>query len=255
MNKILQSVAWWGFVPDKLSPKEFVRAVAESGFAAIDLVPQEYWPLVTSFGLTIASSEAHASITLGINRYDQHDRIEREICTRLALAQEWRIPNLICFSGNRSGLSDADGIEIAAAGLARVTDAAENAGITLVLELLNSKVDHPDYQADHTQWGLQVCKRVASPRVKLLFDIYHMQIMEGDIIRTIQANYSMIGHYHTAGNPGRNDLDETQEINYPAVWRAIAATGYRGYIAHEFVPKGDAIKALQTTYSQCAACL
>jgi hydroxypyruvate isomerase len=255
MNNILQSVAWWGFVPEKLSPEQFVRAVAETGYAAIDLVPQEYWSLVTSYGLAISSSEAHASITLGLNRYDQHERIEHEIRTKLALAQEWCIPNLICFSGSRSGLSNDDGIDIAAAGLVRVAAAAEGAGITLVLELLNSKVDHPDYQADHTQWGVQVCQRVDSPRVKLLYDIYHMQIMEGDIIRTIQAVHPLIGHYHTAGNPGRNELDETQEINYPAVWRTIAATGYRGYMAHEFIPKGDPVEALQTTYRQCAACL
>lgn len=255
MNNILQSVAWWGFVPDKLSPEQFVRAVAETGYAAIDLVPQEYWPLVTSYGLGIASSDAHASITLGLNRYDQHERIEQEIRAKLDLAQEWRIPNLICFSGSRDGLSDADGIESTAAGLLRVAAAAEAAGITLVMELLNSKVDHPGYQADHTQWSVQVCQRVDSPRVKLLYDIYHMQIMEGDIIRTIQAIHPLIGHYHTAGNPGRNELDETQEINYPAVWQAIAATGYRGYIAHEFVPKGDPVEALQVTYRQCAACL
>lgn len=255
MSKILQSVAWWCFVPDKLTPDQFVRAVAEAGYSAIDLAPQAYWPLVTAHGLAISASEAHASITLGLNRSDQHDRIQREIRARLALAEKWHIPNLICFSGNRDGQTDGLGIEITAAGLARVASAAESAGVTLVLELLNSKVDHPDYQADHTAWGIQVCQRVASPRVKLLYDIYHMQIMEGDIIRTLRTAQALISHYHTAGNPGRNDLDQAQEINYPAIFRAIVATDYTGYIAHEFVPKGDPVLALQTTFAYCAACL
>ncbi len=255
MGKISQSVAWWCFVPDKLTPEQFVRAVAAAGYSAIDLAPQVYWPLVTAHGLTISATEAHASITLGLNRSDQHDRIEHEIRARLALAEKWRIPNLICFSGTRDGQADGLGIDITAAGLARVASAAESAGVTLVLELLNSKVDHPDYQADHTVWGMQVCQRVASPRVKLLYDIYHMQIMEGDIIRTLRTAQTMISHYHTGGNPGRNDLDEAQEINYPAILRAIVATDYTGYIAHEFVPKGDPVLALQTTYAHCAACL
>ena len=142
-----------------------------------------------------------------------------------------------------------------AAGLARVAPAAADAGVTLVLELLNSKVDHPDYQADHTAWGVQVCRAVGASHVKLLYDIYHMQLMEGDIIRTIQAAHPFIGHYHTAGNPGRNDLDDEQELNYPAILRAIRATGYMGYIGHEFIPEGDPAVALHTTFKQCAACL
>jgi len=255
MGQISQSVAWWCFVPDKLTPDQFVRAVADAGYSAIDLVPQAYWPLVTAHGLTLSAVEAHASLTLGLNRVDQHDRIEHEIRARLALAEQWHIPNLICFSGNRDGQSDDAGAESTAAGLARVAAAAESVGVTLVLELLNSKVDHPDYQADHTLWGMQVCRRVASPRVKLLYDIYHMQIMEGDIIRTLRTAQEIIGHYHTAGNPGRNDLDEEQEINYGAILRTIAGTGYTGYIAHEFIPKGDPVLALQTTFAYGAACL
>jgi hydroxypyruvate isomerase len=259
MGKITQSVAWWCFVPGKLTPDQFVRAVAEAGYSAIDLAPEAYWPLVTAQGLALSAVEGHASITLGLNRADQHDRIEREIRARLAVAEKWHIPNLICFSGSRDGQADergdAFGIENSASLLARVAGAAESAGVTLLLELLNSKVDHPGYQADHTAWGMQVCQRVASPRVKLLYDVYHMQIMEGDIIRTLTSAQAMIGHYHTAGNPGRNDLDEAQELNYPAILRAIAATGYTGYIAHEFVPKGDPVLALQTTFAFCAAWL
>ena len=253
MSKILQSVAWWCFVPGKMSPEAFVRAVAEAGYAAIDLAPQEYWQLIADHGLALSATDGHASITIGLNRVDQHDRIKREIQARLALAEKWHIANLICFSGSREGQGDERGIETTAAGLARVSDAAESAGVTLVLELLNSKVDHPGYQADRTAWGVEVCQSVASPRVRLLYDIYHMQIMEGDLIRTLLGAQSVIGHYHTAGNPGRGDLDDAQEINYPAVLRAIAATGYAGYIAHEFIPKGDPVAALQAAFALCAA--
>ncbi len=148
--------------------------------------------------------------------------------------------------------SDEAGAEITADGFARVAKQAELAGIDLALELLNSKVDHPDYQADHTAWGLQVCRAVASPRVKLLYDIYHMQIMEGDIIRTIRSAKDYIGYYHTAGNPGRQDLDEDQELYYPAILRAIKETGHTGYMTHEFIPKGDPAIALKSTFKESA---
>src|SRR5258708_6043749 len=226
MINIAQAVAWWPFVPAKMSPETFVRAVAEAGYAAIDLAPQEYWPLITSHGLALSAVGGHGSIALGLNRADQHDRIEGELRAQLALAARWHIPNLICFSGSRESQSDEQGIELSAAGLARVAPAAEAAGVTLVLELLNSKVDHPGYQADHTAWGVRVCEAVGSPRIKLLYDIYHMQIMEGDIIRTIREHHAWFGHYHTAGNPGRNEIRATQELNYPAIVPAIPATGH-----------------------------
>ena len=253
MTKIAQAVAWWCFVPAKLSPEAFVRAVAEAGYGAIDLAPQEYWPLIRDHGLALSAVGGHGSIAVGLNRPDQHDRIEGELRAQLALAEQWHIPNLICFAGSRDSLSDEEGIEQTAAGLARVAPAAEAAGVTLVLELLNSKVDHPGYAADHTAWGVAVVERVGSPRVKLLYDIYHMQIMEGDVIRTLQGAQKHIAHYHTAGNPGRHDLDDEQEIYYPAVLRAIVGTGYAGTIAHEFVPKGDPVQALKATFKMCAA--
>jgi hydroxypyruvate isomerase len=251
MSLILQSVAWWCFVPEKLTPEQFVRAVAETGFSGIDLVPPEYWSLVLDQGLAISAIAAHQPLTIGLNRLDQHDRLEQEIGARITQAQRLGSGNLICFSGNREGLDDAKGAEVTAVGLARVAPLAEEAGVTLVLELLNSKVDHPDYQADHTEWGMKVCQSVSSPRVKLLYDIYHMQIMEGDIIRTIRAAHEMIGHYHTAGNPGRNELDQSQELYYPAILQAVKDTGYTGYIAHEFVPKGDPIASLRTVFQAC----
>ena len=201
----------------------------------------------------IASHGGHQSISSGLNDVTQHDRIEAEIHKNLALAVKYEIPNLIVFSGERrAGLSEAEGAENCAVGLRRVAKAAEDAGVTLVMELLNSKVDHRGYQCDRSAWGIQVCESVGSPRVKLLYDIYHMQIMEGDIIRTIQEGHAHFGHYHTAGNPGRRDMDDTQELNYPPILRAIAATGYDGYVGHEFIPKGDPVTALRAAFDLCA---
>src|SRR5262249_20013204 len=157
----------------------------------------------------------------------------------LALAQRWQIPILICFSGNRAGLDDEAGIETTALGLARVARAAEDAGVTLALELLNSKIDHPDYQCDRTAWGLAVIEHVGSPRVKLLYDVYHMQVMEGDVMRTVAAHHDAFAHYHIAGNPGRHEPDQSQELWYPAIYGAIAATGYDGYVGMEFIPTGE----------------
>lgn len=255
MNSISQSVAWWCFVPEKLTAEQFVSAVAATGYKAVELVPREYWSLVTDHGLAISAIAAHQPLTVGLNKRDLHDRLEDEIKAGIETARRLKIPNLICFSGNRNGLDDQAGAENTAEGLARVAPAAEVAGITLALELLNSKIDHPDYQADHTAWGVQVCRTVASPRVKLLYDLYHMQIMEGDIIRTIRSIKDYISHYHTAGNPGRNDLDDDQELFYPAILRAIKETGHEGYVTHEFVPKGDPVTALKTAFETCAVYL
>ena len=252
MSTISQSVTWWSFVPEKLTPEKFVDAVAEAGFKAVELVPPEYWSLVKDRGLAISAIAAHQPLTIGLNRRDLHDRLEDEIRLSIANARRLNIPSLICFSGNRNGLNDEAGAEITAEGFARVAREAEIAGIDLALELLNSKVDHPDYQADHTAWGLQVCRTVASTRVKLLYDIYHMQIMEGDIIRTIRSAKDYISYYHTAGNPGRNDLDEDQELYYPAILRTIKETGHAGYITHEFIPKGDPVMALKSAFQECA---
>ena len=161
------------------------------------------------------------------------------------------MPNLITFFGNRRGMPDAEAMANCVAGLNRLKGAAEEHGVTLCVELLNSKVDHKDYQGDHTSFGLEVVKAVGSPRVKLLFDIYHMQIMEGDIIRTVQQNHEWIGHYHTGGVPGRHELDETQELNWRAVSTAIAGTGYTGYVAHEFVPTRDPLTSLREAVTLC----
>ena len=252
---ITQSVSWWCYVPGLLAADEFVAAVKRAGFVAIDLVPPEHWARVRDGGLQISSAVGHASIELGLNRAEQHARIAQELGANIALTTQWGIPNLVCFSGSRHSATDAEAAHITAAGLARVSGAATAAGVTLLLELLNSRVDHPGYQADRTDWGLQVCRLADAACVRLLYDIYHMQIMEGDVIRTIERAIGSIAHFHTGGNPGRNDLDSSQELCYPAILAAIARTGFEGFVAHEFIPKGDPYQALQRTFAECAQAL
>jgi hydroxypyruvate isomerase len=235
-----------------------IAAAAEIGYAAVELWDRFQQPFDAILeaagenGLTVASMNGHSPLTDGLNRRANHDRLRDEILASIETAQAEGIPNLICFSGNRyEGVSDEEAIGITAEGLDLVKAAAEDAGVTLVLELLNSKVNHPGYQCDHTAWGVSVIEKVGSPNVKLLYDIYHMQIMEGDLIRTIKDAVAHIGHFHTAGNPGRRDLDDAQEINYKAVMDAIASTDYAGFVAHEFTPKADKVAALEAAFKLC----
>ena len=251
MTCIKQSVSWWCFVPEKLSPEALVKTAADIGYEAIELAAPEYWQLIKDHGLTIASFSGHQSIPDGLNRRENGSRIEAELRASIQQAEKWNIPNVIVFSGNRNGLDDSLGAEITAENLRRVSKVAEDAGVNLVIELLNSKVDHPNYQCDRTAWGVKVCQMVDSPRVKLLYDIYHMQIMEGDVIRTIRDNHSYFAHYHTAGNPGRNEIDDTQELNYRPIMQAIVDTGYSGYVGQEFIPKGDSIASLKQAFDIC----
>jgi hydroxypyruvate isomerase len=251
MAKLKNSLAWWCFNRPGVDPRRFFATAKQIGYAAMELLPRDLWDVARDEGLVIASHGGHVSLTDGLNRRENHNHIEDEINEMLEQAVKYQIPNLIVFSGNRRGLSDTEGAENTIEGLRRVAPAAEAKGITLVMELLNSKVDHHDYQCDHTSWGVQVIKRVNSPRVKLLYDIYHMQIMEGDIMRTLRENIGFIGHIHTAGNPGRADMDQTQELYYPAIVRTIVEAGYAGYVGHEFVPKGDPVEAIRATYKMC----
>lgn len=235
-----------------MTPEAIIEAAAGTGYGGVEFAPPEYWQAVQDRGLTLTAINGHASLTEGLNRRENHAGIEREILTNLDHAARRGIANLICFSGNRYvGVDDDTGAAITAEGLARVAGAAEDAGVTLVLELLNSKVNHPGYQCDHTAWGVRVCEAVNSPRVRLLYDIYHMQVMEGDIIRTIQQHHAWFGHYHTAGNPGRHDLDDAQELQYPAIMRTVAATGYTGFVGQEFLPKGEPVAALRHAFALC----
>lgn len=247
---IRHSISWWCF-ESLMPPEKLISTAVELGFDGIELVEQQHWDAIRDAGLEIAAVVGHESLGDGLNKVANHDRIEREIIENLKLAEDYSIRRLICFTGNRHGESDERGLEVTAEGLRRVAKAAEEADVYLALELLNSKVNHVGYQCDRTEWGVEVVKRVASPRVGLLYDIYHMQIMEGDLIRTIQDNHDHFAHYHTAGNPGRNNLDETQEIYYPAVISAIRDTGYNGYVGHEFIPVGNPVEALKNALQVC----
>ncbi len=251
MASFKQSFAWWAFGRNVADPVGFLRAARAIGYQGVELLPHELWDAARDAGLTIVS-EGAGQIARGLNRRAHHDEIEAEVKAKLELAVRYGVPNLIVFSGNRGGLSDEVGALVTAEGLRRLAPLAEAAGVTLVLELLNSKVDHPDYQCDHTAWGVLVMNLVNSPRVKLLYDIYHMQIMEGDIIRTIRdVAAPWIGHVHTAGNPGRRDLDDAQELWYPPIMRTLQEIGYTGFVGQEFIPKGDPLEALAAAYRLC----
>ncbi len=247
-----QSYCGWTFSGRGVSDEELLQQAKAIGYDGVELIGEALFGQAQDLGLKIVSHGGQQNIDLGWNDLSLHSDLEAQVHSRLALAQKYGILNLIVFSGSRRpGLSDEEGLENTALGLSRIAPAAEEAGVTLLLELLNSKRDHIGYQCDRTAWGAEVCRRVGSKRVKLLYDIYHLQIMEGDLIRTMEENHGEIGHYHTAGNPGRRDLDQAQEINYPPLFRTIAATGYTGFIGHEFMPKGDPIAALQSAYDLC----
>jgi len=247
-RKLRQSVCRW--IYNKIPIDDFCEKVAGMGLSAIDLLTPNEWPSCKKSGLVCSMAYGPKSMQIGhgLNRREHHDAFVSECETWLPRVAEAGIPNVIVFSGNRQGQDDATGIANCIAGLTRLAPLAEKAGVTLCFEYLNSKVDHKDYAFDRMQYGLEVCRGVASPRVKILYDIYHAQIMEGDVIRTIRDHIDHIGHFHTGGVPGRNDIDDTQELNYPAVCRAILATKYDGFVAHEFIPKQDPL----ATLSRCA---
>jgi hydroxypyruvate isomerase len=249
-RRIKQSFVWGTFARG-VPPEQLIREAAATGYASIEMGPREHWDRIRDAGMQIAIFVGHASLADGMNDRKNHDRIEKELLASIEVAGRYQIPSILCLSGNRRGKSDEEGIENTVACFRRVVKAAEEKKINLCLEVLNSKVDHPDYQADHTAWAVEVCRRAGSPAVRVLDDLYHMQIMEGDLIRTIQKHHEYIAHFHTAGNPGRRDLDETQEVYWPAVMRGIAATGYTGYVGHEFTPKGDPLEAMRKTFRLC----
>ena len=255
--RIKQSVCYPMFQKPGTSLPDLFKTAAGIGYAAVELWGRgaDFEEVVTAAKknkLVVASMCGHTALGDGLNKRSNHDRIEKELRESIDIAARCGIPGVICFSGNRQPFqSETDAIDATAAGLRRVAPYAEQKGVNLNVELLNSKVNHPGYQCDHTAWGVAVCEKVDSPRVKLLYDIYHMQIMEGDVIRTIRENIRWIGHFHTAGNPGRNDFDDTQELNYAGICRAIAATGYEYYVGHEFAPKNDMTAALQQAFAIC----
>jgi hydroxypyruvate isomerase len=257
-GRIRQSVCRWCYQDMPLD--QLCAAASQMGLKGVDLLNPEEYEVPRRFGLICTMAYASGgTIADALNRTENHAAIEAGFRTNIPLAARAGIPNVITFSGNRRGMSDDEGARNAIAGLNRVKKIAEDNGVTICLELLNSKVNHPDYMADHTAWGVRVMEAVNSPRVKLLYDIYHMQIMEGDLIATIRENISAtvsppvswIGHFHTGGVPGRHELDNTQEVQWDGVMRAIADTGFQGYVAHEFLPTRDPLASLRAAVDLC----
>jgi len=247
-GRINQSVCKWCY--GRLSLDQLCVAAAKMGLKAIDLLRPGEFETIKKYGLMCSMVSTH-SLTRGLNNKKYHAECLAKIRSAIDAAAAYGFPNVISFSGNREGIPDDVGIENAVEALKQVVGYAEKKKVTICLEYLNSKVNHKGYMFDHMSWGVEVCKRVGSDRVKILYDIYHAQIMEGDIIRTIRTYKDYIGHYHTGGNPGRNEIDETQELYYPAIMRAIAETGFTGYVAHEFIPKRDPLTSLVQAVKLC----
>ncbi|MCX6895018.1 MAG: TIM barrel protein [Verrucomicrobia bacterium] len=241
----------------KISIEDACIAGKAMGLVALDLVGPDDFPTLKKHGLvcamvTFPQKDGIGGIPKGFNRLEHHDKLVELYEPRLKETADAGFPNLICFSGNRAGLDDEKGLENCALGLKRLMPLAEKLKVTLCMELLNSKRNHKDYQCDHSAWGVELAKRVGSERFKLLYDIFHMQIMEGDICDTIKDNHPYFAHYHTAGVPGRHEIDETQELNYPRIMKAIVDTGYKGYVAQEFGAKSpDRIGALRKAVQLC----
>ena len=248
-GRINHSVCKWCY---NMPLADLCKNAAAFGLTSVELLNPDEWPVAKQHGLTcaVASFVKSNPIPRGFNRLENHDSIIKELEERLPLVKEAGLPNQIVFSGNRAGQDDKEGIKNCIVGLKRITPLAEKLGVTIVMELLNSK-DHTDYQCDHTSYGVAICEGVASERFKLLYDIYHMQRMEGDVIDTIRKHAKHIGHYHTGGVPGRAEIDETQELNYATIMQAIVETGYTGFVGQEFIPRHDPMTSLRKAVEIC----
>jgi len=247
-GRINQSVCGWCY--RDISTEELGAHAAKIGLKGMDLVRPEDFPILKKYGLVGTMTPSHG-IKKGLNRPGNHEEICAQIEESIEATAQAGYPNVICFSGNREGMDDEEGLENCVIGVKKVVGLAEKKGIILNMELLNSKVNHPDYMCDRTRWGAELARQVGSPNFKLLYDIYHMQVQEGDVIATIREYSEYIGHYHTAGVPGRHELDETQELYYPAIMNAIVETGFQGYVAHEFVPTHDPLLLLNHGAKVC----
>lgn len=250
-GRINHSVCKWCY--GKIPLDEFCQAAKPIGLQSVELLEVKDFPTLKKYDLICAMvSGVPGGITSGLNRTENHDKIVAYFEETVPVVAEHGFPNIICFSGNRGGMDDQQGLENCAMGLKRIARIAEKHKVTVCMELLNSKRTHKDYMCDHTAWGVDLVKRVGSERFKLLYDIFHMQIMEGDMCDTIRENHQYIGHYHTGGVPGRAEIDDTQEIRYPSVMKAILETGFKGFVAQEFVPKRpDAIASLNQGVQIC----
>lgn len=249
-GNIHQSVSQWCYGDIPL--EDFAKACAGMGIQSIELLQEKDWAVVKKYGLKCAVGYAtDYGIPKGFNRLENHEKLIADYTAMIPKAAAAGVPSLICFSGNRDGLSDNDGLINCAIGLKKIMPLAEKHGVNIIMELLNEN-NHKDYQCSHTSWGAALCEMVGSDRFKLLFDIYHMQIMDGNVIYNINKYQKYIGHYHTGGVPGRNEIDETQELNYPAIMKAIVKTGYTGFVGHEFVPtKKDKLESLRQGVQIC----
>jgi hydroxypyruvate isomerase len=253
-GSINHSVCRWTY--DFLKLDVLCATAKKIGFSAIDLIGPKEWDILKANGIySSMCNGAEIGLTKGWNDKQYHSTLIQNYTGHIDLVAKAGYKNLICFSGNRNGMDDETGMKNCVDGLKQIMGAAEKSGVIIQMELFNSKVDHKDYMCDKSAWGVELCKRIGSPNFKLLYDIYHMQINEGDVIRTIQDNHQYFGHYHTAGVPGRHEIDESQELFYPAIMKAIAATGYKGYVAQEFIPTGktesEKIKALKKAVRLC----
>jgi hydroxypyruvate isomerase len=250
-GNIKHSVCHWTY--NFLSLDELCKTVKDIGFAAIDLVGPKDWATLKKYGIySSMCNGAEISLTEGWNDKQYHATLIKNYTDHIDLVSKAGYKNLICFSGNRKGMDDQTGLKNCSEGLKQIMAAAEKKGVVIQMELLNSKVDHKDYMCDHSAWGVELCKQVGSENFKLLYDIYHMQIDEGDVIRTIQDNHKYFGHYHTGGVPGRHEIDESQELYYPAIVKAIIATGFSDYLAQEFIPaKNDKVASLKDAIRTC----
>ena len=254
-GRIRHSVCRWTY--DFLPLEDLCRTARDIGMSAIDLLPPKDWSVVREYGLdcSMCYTGGEVSLVHGFNDVQFHTPLVRDYLDVMPLMKKAGYRNLICFSGNRDGMDDETGLRNCVAGLKKIMGEAERNGVTVQMEVFNSKVDHPGYMADNTRWTLELCKRIGSPNFKILYDIYHMQISEGDIIHTIRTHHEYFGHYHTAGVPGRHEIDESQELNYPAIIRAIADTGFSGYVAQEFIPTGkstsEKVEALRDAVKRC----
>lgn len=254
-GNINHSVCYWtyNFIP----LEELCGVVKKLKFSAIDLLAPKDWPVIQQHGITCSMcyTAGKISLTEGWNDKKNHEWLIKDFTEAIPLVAKAGYKNLICFSGNRNGMDDETGLKNCVEGLKKIMTLAEQNNVIIQMELFNSKVNHKDYMADKSAWGVELCKRLGSPNFKLLYDIYHMQINEGDVIRTIQDNHFYFGHYHTAGVPGRHEIDETQELFYPAIMKAILTTGYQGYVAQEFIPSAkenkDKLSALKKAIKIC----
>ncbi|MBC8034697.1 MAG: TIM barrel protein [Chitinophagaceae bacterium] len=251
-GNINHSVCQWTY--NFISLEELCVAIKKIGFNAIDLVAPKDWPVLQKHDIysSMCYVAGEVSLNNGFNSKQHHDKLVAQYQDVIPLMVKAGYKSVICFSGNRNGMDNETGLKNCVEGLKRIMPLAEKNGITVHMELLNSKINHKDYMCDRTAWGVELCKRLGSSNFKLLYDIYHMQVDEGDVIHTIQDNHQYIGHYHTAGVPGRHEIDESQELYYPAIMKAIANTGYKGYVAQEFVPaQKDKLASLEKAVKIC----